>query len=301
MVMCSACEENNWGLTEGWKGNAQANKGTEEPILGKKGNAQTAIQTRTQLSETSMQTFFLLRVIPSIWHILSGVLSGISSAALSGILSGISSGILSGGWGPALPTEPVPALPTAIKNWRRGWQLRSSDAHCNEELARRRRRKRRRRRGRREELFQNLTALTWQVGKNAQAETPHDSANQLPNHRWQDIALMPALPVWPHLQDAWRKSATSQGPKARKAAVASSDLISLMVSWFYTCCTFIFGYLWYIGQQCHPKSKDSCRYNMTLKCQACIMDESNKLTDSTFASIYHIHCPKAIQTSQLGN
>ena len=60
------------------------------------------------------------------------------------------------GWGPALPP--------AMKSWRRGWLLRSGATHCDEELERRRMRRMRRGNERKgmerkgDELSQNLTS-----------------------------------------------------------------------------------------------------------------------------------------------
>ena len=124
---------------------------------------------------------------------LSGIRSGILSDILSGVLSGISSGILSGRWGPAVLTElggsqevqrcPVrsdpcswgPAVPTACGSWRRAWRRVGKaevnigvDAKVAEEKLE----------GGEEggggwgagggggeQLWSNLTTLTWQVGK----------------------------------------------------------------------------------------------------------------------------------------
>ena len=116
--------------------------------------------------------------------ILSGISSHILSDILSGILSGISSDILSD----IFSSRWAPAVPTAI--WKS--RLRSGSAHCDLEVAvevrqcplgsgargggpavptgiwtarRRRTRRRMRRRRRGEQLWWNLTTLTWQVGK----------------------------------------------------------------------------------------------------------------------------------------
>ena len=56
------------------------------------------------------------------FHMVPGILSGI---ILSGILSDIYSDTLSSGCGPAVPTAIL------------CWLLGSSDAHCDQELARR--------------------------------------------------------------------------------------------------------------------------------------------------------------------
>ena len=62
--------------------------------------------------------------------------------------------------------------------WIGSWQLRSSSAHCDQELARRREEKEQEKRSC-GELCKNLTTLTWQVGNHKTKQNFHKFSEKI--------------------------------------------------------------------------------------------------------------------------